>query len=406
MDVIEYILSKNRNDYQKDNFDDFIDKTRFFFDISAIHIAGTNGKGSAATFLKDIYVSNGYKVGLFTSPDDICEMIKINDEPISVEYIEKIVNEYKKLIEKYDLSTFEIETFVALNYFKDQKVDIAIIECGMGGELDATNIFTPVLSVITSIDIEHSEFLGVSMSAIALHKAGIIKNEIPTLIGKIEGDALDVIVDRCKEEKSKLYILDRYHHLSIDNGQAHFSYRPYESLSIDSPAEYRVEDACLAIESTNILKNTFPITEENLLKGLLRSKLKCRFEFGKGQPQIVLDGAHNPHGMKQLRMDCDRNFAGRNIHVVFASFRDKNIALMLPEISLIGDVHLTTFDNGRARDDSDYFLYLEDYSYNADYKELLNSLINEYPEDIILVTGSLTFTFEVRKYLKEKGFYD
>lgn len=403
MDVISYILSKNRNDYQRDNFDDFLRKVKFSYTIPSIHITGTNGKGSVATFLKDIYTENHYRVGLFTSPDDFLEMIKIGNECIELSYVEKTVNEYKKLFEKYDLSSFEIQTFIAFKWFMDSKVDLAIIECGMGGELDATNIFTPVLSIITSISIEHSDFLGVSLSEIALHKSGIIKEHIPVLIGELEGDALTVVVNKAKENESKLYTVDHYHHLEVtDNGQT-FDYRPYYGLKIASKAEYRVIAASLAIEATNILKEAFPVEENALKSGLLKSKLKCRFEQVGTNPLIILDGAHNPHGINRLRQEIDKLYTGKAIHIVFASFRDKNISLMLPEIGLVGDITLTTFDNGRARSEDEYFLYLEDYKYENDYKSLLDNLIATYPDDVILVTGSLTFTYQVRKYLKEKG---
>ena len=402
MDVIEYILSKNRGDYQRDNFDSFLRKVNFTFNVPAIHIAGTNGKGSVAHYLCDIYTKNGYKVGLFTSPDEIQEMIKIGDTCCDYAYIEGLINENKKLFEKYDLSTFEIETFIALKWFQDSKVDLAIIECGMGGEYDATNIFTPILSIVTSVSIEHSEFLGVSLSEIAQHKAGIIKRDVPVLIGDADGDALNVLVAKAKRENSQIVMVDKYHNYSF-NDVATFDYRPYYGLQIKSGAKYRAYNACLAVEATNILQNSFPVKESLLKEGLLNSKLKCRFEVIDYKPTIVLDGAHNPHGINKLREEFDNRYPGRVVHVVFAAFTDKNISLMLPEIGLIGDVHLTTFDNGRARKDSDYFLYLEDYEYCENYQSLIDRFINENPDDILLITGSLTFTYVVRKYLKQKG---
>ena len=402
MDVVSYIHGFVRNDYQRDNFDAFLKKVKFSFGVPAIHIAGTNGKGSVATFLKDIYVANGYKVGIYTSPDEFHEMIKINDVSIDDKYVEKIVNENKKLFEKYDLSSFEIETFIAFSYFLDNKVDLAIIECMMGGEYDATNIFTPILSIITSISMEHTDFLGVSLSEIAMHKAGIIKDHIPTLVGDVKDDALKVVINRAKSENSKLTFIDDYHHYKKENGYSIFDYRPYYELKIHSLAKYRVFNACLAIEATNILSEQFPVKEELLKEGLAKSVMKCRFEI-VNNGRIILDGAHNPHGIIQLRHEIDENFANNKIHVVFAAFKDKNVALMLPEIGLIGDINLTTFDNGRAKREEDYFIYLEDYKFVENYQELIESLLNEYPEDMILVTGSLTFTYVVREYLAKKG---
>ena len=254
MDAISYILSKNRGDYQRDNFDKFLAKIKFDFSIPAIHIAGTNGKGSVATFLHDIYAKNGYKVGLFTSPDEMQEMIKINGICIENSEIEATIDEYKKLFEKFDLSTFEIETFIAFKHFMDKHVDIAIIECGMGGAFDATNIFTPLLSIITSVSIEHSEFLGLSLSEIAYNKAGIIKRDIPVLLGDVEGDALNAIVGVAKKENARIIQVDNYHNRRKENGELVFDYRPYYGLKISSPARYRLYNACIAIEATNILE--------------------------------------------------------------------------------------------------------------------------------------------------------
>ena len=198
-------------------------------------------------------------------------------------------------------------------------------------------------------------------------------------------------------------VVDNFHHLEKDNGFSTFDFRPYYGLKVNSLAEYRVIAASLAIEATNILSDLFPIKENELKAGLLKSKLKCRFEILNTTPKIILDGAHNPHGINQLRKEMDENFGGETVHIVFASFKDKNIALMLPEIGLIGDITLTTFDNGRAREEGDYFLYLEDYKFDNDYKSLIDNLMTTFPEDIILITGSLTFTYVVRSYLKEKG---
>ena len=398
MDILERISSINRKDYQRDNFDDFLRKVGFNFDVPAIHIAGTNGKGSTASYLNSIYIENGYKTGIFSTPDDFFETIKINNQPIEKSFVERIFEDNEKLFKKFKLSEFEIQTFIALNYFKENAVDIAIIECGMGGELDATNIFIPVLSIITSISIEHSMFLGDSLSSIAAHKAGIIKQGIPVLIGKVEGDALDVVVARAKEERSDLIQVDNYHNYISDAEGANFDYRPYMQLHIPSKARYSAFAASLAIEATNILKDKLPVTEKALKDGLDKMTLKCRFEKVHDRPVVILDGAHNPEAIEQLRKEFDKNYPAQRAKIVFASFTDKSIANMLPEINLIGDIYLTTFDHPRARHEDDYFIYLSDYSFTEDYKELLTKLMTE--DGLILVTGSLAFAYEVRKYLK------
>lgn len=400
MNVDEYLSQFQRNDYQRDNFDAFLHKVNFKFSIPAIHIAGTNGKGSTANYLNEIYIENGYKTGIFSTPDDFEETIRVNDLPIENEFAESLINEYEKLFKKFDLSAFEIQTFIALMYFIEKKVDIAIIECGMGGELDATNIFTPVLSIITSISIEHSMFLGNSLSEIAAHKAGIIKENIPVIAGKVSGDALEVLIAKSKYENSKLVMVDQYHHYVSNKDGATFDYRPYLNLKMQSTTEFAAFDACLAIEGTNLLMEQFPICEGKLKLGLLKSPLKCRFEKVMDNPVVILDGAHNPEAIQQLRKECDRYFRGVKANIVFASFRDKSIANMLPEINLVGNIFLTTFNHPRARQMDDYFIYLNDYSFTEDYKSLLKDLLSKEEPEPILVTGSLAFTYEVRKFLK------
>ena len=401
MSVLESIASYSRNDYQRDNFDAFLRKVDFKYDIPSIHVTGTNGKGSTCNYISNIYLASNRKVGLFISPcyESMLDMIRVNNEFLPVEYVEKIFNEYKKYFDKFDLSNFEIITFIAFKYFIDQKVDIAVIECGMGGEMDATNIFTPILSVITNVSSEHTNFLGVSISEIALHKAGIIKPDVPVLIGEIEGDALDVIVSKAKASRSKITKVDHYHDLALLDDGYQFSYRPFGLVNISSKSLSSVLDASIALEAINLLMNTFPVDLQAIKKGLNVTQLDSRFNIIKGQPTFVIDGAHNPDAIIKLRNDMEHVFPNRDIHVVFASFKDKNITSMLPEIALLGELSLTTFEHVRAREESDYFLYLEDYKFYSDHKALIKSIKEAYPDDIILVTGSLAFANLVKREL-------
>ena len=403
MSVLEEIASYKRDDYQRDNFDSFLKKVGFSYDIPSIHVAGTNGKGSVCNYINNIYIANKKKVGLFISPaqNSLLDMIKVNNKDISLEEVEKIFKENKKLFDKFDLSSFEITTFIALKHFLIEKVDIAIIECGMGGEVDATNVFTPKLSIITNITSEHTNYLGVSISEIALHKAGIIKDKIPVLIGNIEGDALEVIVSKIKDTESKIYKVDHYHNERLTNDGYEFNYRPFGDLKIRSLSLSSVVDASIALEAINILSETYPVSSEDVKAGLYLNKLTSRFEIIEGNPTIVIDGAHNPDAITKLRQDVENVFPGKNIHVVFACFKDKNITAMLPEIGLLGDLNLTTFNHVRAREESDYFLYLEDYKFNNDHISLIKELKEKYPDDIILVTGSLAFANLVYQEIKD-----
>lgn len=402
MDINELIYSFNRDDYQRDNLDSFVKKSSFKYDVPSIHIAGTNGKTITSTMLANIYSSQGYKVGLFTSTanKNVFEMIKINGQEVSSNEVESVFNEYQKLFKKYDLSHFEIITIIALSIFKKEKVDLAVIETGMGGELDATNIIEPILSVITNVSIEHTDYLGVSLSEIALHKAGIIKDNILTVIGEIEGDALDVIVEVARRKNSKITRIGKTHNeRAIDNG-IEFDYKTYTGLKINNLSNTNVDNACLVVDAIDLLMNRFPVSEENLKAGLLKPLPEARFEIiRKKEALFILDSAHNPAAIVKLREDVDRLDLS-NIHVIFATLMDKNVTTMLPEIGLLGKLHLTTFPNERARKEDDYFLYLDEYPFDEDYHHIIKEIVEQEENPTIVITGSTAFASMASKELK------
>ena len=395
---------RDGTDYQRDNFDTFLKKIKFSFDLPAIHIAGTNGKGSTANYIASIYRAAGYKVGLFTSPElyELNEMIKVNGSDISNEEMEEIIIDKRKEINKYELSTFEIVTYVALTHFINRKCDICIIECGMGGEVDATNVFTPILSIITSVSLEHTSFLGKSISEIALNKAGIIKDDVPVLIGNLPEDAVDVISEESKGHNSKIYSLGDSHQPTRTNEGYQFSYGTHYDLYIQSSALYSVNDACLALDAIDILKRKFPVSEENIHDGLESVKMECRMDILENDPLTIIDGAHNPEAFEKLSNSLQKRGFNKNIRVLLASFKDKNIIQMLSIIGSISEsITLTTFDHPRARKEEDYFLFVSDYEFNENPIEAYQKLKEQYPEDIILITGSLAFAAYMKKRLKD-----
>ena len=406
MDINELIYSFSRDDYQIDNLNSFIKKVSFKYDVPSIHIAGTNGKTVTATYLSNIYRSAGYKTGLYISTPhkDVTEMIKINGENISSKELEKIFEEYHKFFKKYDLSHFEIATIIALTYFQRNNVDIAIIEAGMGGELDATNIFVPVLSIITNVSIEHTDYLGVSLSEIALHKAGIIKNDVPVVIGEIDGDALDVIVDVARRKNSKITRIGKTHNEHLDESGISFDYKTYTDLKINNVSKTNADNACLVIDAIDVLLEQFKVSEEAIKAGLLMDLPVARFEIIKDKALFIIDSAHNPEAIVSLRKDVDR-LQLANINVIFGSFNDKNITVMLPEIALLGKLYLTTFDHPRARKEEDYFLYLDEYPFKENYHELIKEIIETQENPVIVITGSTALATQVSEELKAGKLY-
>lgn len=405
IDIKELIEVREEEDYQRDNFDDFLKKIKFSFSLPAIHIAGTNGKGSTASYISSIYKKAGYKVGLFTSPAlfEINEMITVNGQPIKDEEIESIVSDKKKEIKKYELSAFEILTYVAFTYFENNKCDICVIECGMGGEIDATNVFEPVLSIITSISMEHTSFLGRSISEIALQKAGIIKDEVPVLLGNLIDEAKDVISLEAKEKESKIYTVGEPHQPRLNGNEYIFTYGVVEDIHIKSSAYYSVIDACLAIDAVKILVNKFIVTNENIKDGLSDVFMRCRMEKSKKDPLTFFDGAHNPEAMENLAKSLQKFDNPSKIRVLFACFKDKNLIQMLSLIGACTDsITLTSFPHPRARKEEDYFLFASDYEFINDPIEAYNSLKEKYPEDMILITGSLAFAAYMCKRLNNE----
>ena len=399
---------KNRTDYQIDNFRHFLKKSGFKYHIPSIHVAGTNGKGSTATYIARILQEAGYKVGLYTSPYfyDVNEMIEINGNRISDELIKKYIDNNKKLIEKNHLSEFEAETFIALSYFEDEKVDVAVIECGMGGELDATNVIdSTILSIITSISLEHTSFLGRSISEVAAHKAGIIKDSVPSLIGELDKDAENIVAKIANENDSDLFRVGTTYDIKVNEKGTSFSYQEYKDVELASYATYSCLDASIALEAIRILGGYFTIKEEEIRKALKETHIPNRFEIMGKEPLFIIDGGHNLEAIKSLVKTVSAYNHTKNIHIIFSCFKDKNLALMLPEISLLSnDVSLTTFDHPRARKEEDYFLFLEEYKYYEDHISLINEKIKEYPDDLFLITGSLAFAALVRKEYLE-GYY-
>ena len=403
IDLNSYFESIYKDDYQREDFDDFLKKVNFKYSVPSIHIAGSNGKGSTANYLANIYRAHGLKVGLFTSPalNSVNEMININGKNISDEDFSSAIKENEKLFNKFGLSPFEIQTFIALNYFQKQGCDLAIIECGMGGEIDATNIFTSIVSVITSISLEHTAFLGRSLCEIAYQKAGIIKEEIPVVTGILAEEAINTIVSVTKEKDCSLRTSVEPANVVYDNGGLTFSYMTYKDLRINSAANYSLKDACIAIETVTALMARYPVTENQLRQGLESTYMPARMEVVKESPLVIVDGSHNPEGVQNMVISLQNLVQNREIHVLFACFKDKNIERM---ISYLGeyakDITLTTFPNRRSRTMEDYFLYLEDYPFKEDAVEALKELEAQYPEDAILVTGSLAFAAYMKNNIK------
>ncbi|WP_281336573.1 bifunctional folylpolyglutamate synthase/dihydrofolate synthase [Flavobacterium eburneipallidum] len=290
--------------------------------LQCIHVAGTNGKGSTSHMLASILQEAGYKVGLYTSPHlrDYRERIKINGIEISEEFVCDFINTYKVFFEANDMSFFEMTVGLAFDYFAKEKVDIAIIEVGMGGRLDATNIIRPLVSVITNIALDHTQFLGNTLEAIAFEKAGIIKPEIPVVIGEYTTETKPVFETRAKENNSEIYF------------SSELISQTYPSDLIGDYQEHNKKTVIQTLAVINEQKQ-FQITEANIKSGLLHviknTGLEGRWQQLGESPKIICDTAHNKNGLEIVMKQIQKEKFD-TLHIVLGVVNDKDLAEILP----------------------------------------------------------------------------
>jgi len=290
--------------------------------LKCIHVGGTNGKGSTSHMLASILQEAGYKVGLYTSPHlkDFRERIKINGKDISEEFVTDFINEHKSFFESNDMSFFEMTVGLAFDYFAKEKVDIAVIEVGMGGRLDATNIITPLVSVITNIGLDHTQFLGNTLEAIAFEKAGIIKPKIPVIIGEYTPETKPVFLVKAKECNSEIYFA------------ADLISETYPS---DLIGDYQIHNKKTVLQTISVLnsQNEFKITPENIKSGLLNvvknTGLQGRWQQLNTFPKVICDTAHNKNGLEIVLNQIQKEDFD-TLHIVLGVVNDKDLDEILP----------------------------------------------------------------------------
>ena len=314
-----------------------------------IHVAGTNGKGSTCAMLESIYRASGLRVGLFTSPHLVSfrERIQINRQHIRETDVVRLVEELKPLCagfaDGHQPTFFEAVTIMALRYFAEQKCDLVIWETGLGGRLDATNIVTPLASVITNIGIEHSEWLGDTVEKIATEKAGIIKPGVPVVTAATPGHGLETIASFAQERHSPLTI--------VDSQQTHLS--PLDNLALPLHGPHQRLNAALAVATIRTLANKIPVADSALRAGLANVDWPGRMhrlQTASGQT-ILLDGAHNADGAEALRVALQEEFPGSNPAMILGVFRDKDSTSMCHSLApLAGRILLTPVHSERSED--------------------------------------------------------
>jgi len=309
-------------------------------ELKCIHVAGTNGKGSTSHMLSSVLQEAGYKVGLYTSPHlkDFRERIKINGKEISEDFVIDFVAKHKSFFEANDMSFFEMSVGLAFDYFAEEKVDIAIIEVGLGGRLDATNIITPLVSVITNIGLDHTQFLGNTLEAIAGEKAGIIKPNIPVVIGEYTDETKPVFLAKAEENNAPIYFASDL----ID--QIYLS---------DLIGDYQFHNKKTVQQTISILNNetNFKISVEQLKEGLLHvvknTGLQGRWQQLGESPKIICDTAHNKHGLSVV-MNQLKNEKYEKLHIVLGVVNDKDLDSILPLFPKEAQYYFCNPDSSRA----------------------------------------------------------
>jgi len=361
------------------------------YHFKSIHVAGTNGKGSSSHMLASIFQEAGYKVGLYTSPHlkDFRERIKINGEFISKQFVIGFVQRNKSFFESHNLSFFEMTVGMAFDYFSKQKVDIAIIEVGLGGRLDSTNIITPLVSVITNIGFDHMQFLGNTLKQIAYEKAGIIKPNIPVVIGETQKETKSVFIEVANKNNADITFAD---------------HEVKEVFGCDLKGNYQLHNIKTVLQTLKkIPKDGFRISNEHIKSGLLNVKkntgLQGRWEILQQHPKIICDTAHNKEGlsyvMSQLKSE---NF--KKLHIVFGVVNDKDLNSILPLMPNQALYYFCKPNIERGLDAEKLKQIFNDYglkgnAFSSVKEALLHAKSKAEPNDLIYIGGSTFVVAEI-----------
>ncbi|HEX9026458.1 MAG TPA: folylpolyglutamate synthase/dihydrofolate synthase family protein [Clostridium sp.] len=393
--------------------------------IKFIHVAGTNGKGSTTAMITKILRGFGYKVGMYTSPylEEFEERIQINGENINKDTLVNLLEEVKiaisKVIEEgYQHPTeFEIITALMFLHFYNEKVDYGVIEVGLGGRLDSTNVLTPKVSVITSISLDHMNILGDNLKDIAKEKAGIIKAGVPVILYPQEKEVEEVIVNVAKEKNSKIYFIKKeagslininyeelYQNVEIE------SYKNKYTIKLPLLGEHQISNLNVALHTIEVLCEQEMVNlDKNLLeKSLEDVKWIGRLEVLGKKPTIVIDGAHNIDGIKALRKNIEKYFKYNKIYLLLGILADKQVKEMIEEIAEIAEkIYALTPHSERAELSEDLKNEILKYNSNTialeSYEEaFLLALKEAKEEDLILISGSLYMIGDMRKIITRK----
>jgi dihydrofolate synthase / folylpolyglutamate synthase len=387
-------------------------------EVKYIHVGGTNGKGSVSHMLAATLQTAGYKTGLYTSPHlyDFRERIKINGEMISEDFVIAFTEKIKPLIEEIQPSFFEISLAMAFVAFADANVDVSVIEVGLGGRLDSTNIIHPELSVITNIGWDHMNMLGNTLAEIAIEKAGIIKENVPVVIGERQNETDDVFIKTATEKKAPIYFAsERFSvhefQMAVDKLEVIVKNSKNNTtidLQPDLNGIYQLKNVCTVLQCIEVLNEKgWKIDEATVEKALGQTKsltgLHGRWEVLSSKPAVVLEVAHNPDGI----IEMNKHISGlkfEQLHIIFGTVKDKDVAAVLRLLPANAFYYFTQADIPRALDAVQLAAMGEEYGLKGDVFVDVNAAVQEAvskagEDDLIVVCGSIFLVAEVDKTL-------
>jgi dihydrofolate synthase/folylpolyglutamate synthase len=383
-------------------------------EFRSIHIGGTNGKGSTSHMLASILQEAGYKTGLYTSPHlvDFRERIRINGEMISKGFVVDFTEQTKEIVDELSPSFFEVTVGMAFSYFARNAVDIAVIEVGLGGRLDSTNIITPLLSIITNISLDHTNLLGGTLKEIASEKAGIIKNQVPVIIGEYDEETADIFRDKAKSMNSVIRFADQILNvkgilfenemlsLTIQND----SQDSFKDLELDLTGSYQLKNVLSVVEAVTVLREQgYDIKDSHVYSGLKKvtqlTGLKGRWHILNHNPLIVCDTGHNEAGMKEVVNNLER-LEYEQLHIVLGMVKDKDISAVLKNLPKNAMYYFCSPDLERALSAEELQLQaalqnLNGDTYSTVSQAYLQAKNNASSNDVIFIGGSTFVVAEV-----------
>ncbi len=397
--------------------------------LKCIHVAGSNGKGSTCVFISGVLIQSNYNVGMFTSPhiDKFTNRIKINSIDISEADVLRLINTIRPFVDQIATthlghpSMFDIATCMAFLYFTEQNVDLVVLEAGLGGRIDSTNVVDPLISVITTVSMDHMNILGDTIENIAFEKAGIIKAGVPVICSASDDRAVQIISEKCQETESDLYVIDQqFSYQIIDStiDQQRFDFASggmhYNHVNISMNGSHQIKNASTAIMCIEVLKSKgiVDVSEDSLRQGLLNAFWPGRLEIIQKNPRILLDGAHNPEGARALSVALRDIYKYEKLHLVLGMLDTKDYKSFIDPLIQIADTIVITEPSFRKKLDSQAIRSYIEESPNkkselsifreSSWLEAIDIASNLYqPNDLIVVTGSLYLISDVRQHFTQ-----